>query len=249
MKKKMLFLIIFLVSLFALPMGVLAEQDDGTCKAVDKSFVKTQASNIRVTFAPVVVEEKYKDSFGQELSGYNRYVQIKLYNVTSNMYVNVEYSGRNVSNGHMRFDYRDIGPDKSITINQLAVKDMVTYTVSVYSDYNNCYGDLIRTIRLTVPMFNTYSQSSACNGIPDYYLCKEYVTFDIDSSTFYTNIDSYRKNLEAYEGEDPDIKDNNTPVSKTATAISRYKYLIVGIIVVIGVLATIYIIKRKKSEE
>ncbi len=244
MKKKSIFFGMFLLMIMLLPIFVKAT-DDGTCYVVDKNYVKTQAANIRVSYSPVVVEDKDKDG---NVVDQNRYVQIKLYNVTSNMYLEVNYSGKNVQSDRMRFDYRDIGPDKSITINQLAIKEMVTYTITVYSDYNDCYGDVIRTIKLTVPKFNYYSQLAVCNDISSYYLCQEYVTFDVDSSTFYTNVDSYKKSLEALDNKDPNIKDNTSAASKTATFISNFKYLFVGIVVVAGVLATIYIIKRKKSD-
>lgn len=248
MKKKMLFLMLLLISVFCFLTKVEAEQTEGTCYVVDKNYVKTQASNIRVTYSPVVKDEKTKDSLGNEAITSNRYIQIKLFNVTSNMYLEVTTSGDKIRGSKYKFDYRDIGPDKAITIEQKAIDSTVTYSISVYSDYNDCYGDLLRTIKLTVPKFNFYSQLAACDDISDYYLCQEFITFDINSSTFYSNVDSYKEKLANNVDDNPTIRDNTTTASKTVSIISKYKYLIVGTIVVAGVLATIFIMKRKKSE-
>ena len=248
MKKKVMFLIAIIVSIFCFCSSVNAEKTDGTCYVVDRNIVKTQASNIRVTYSPIVKDEKVKDSLGNENISSNRYIQIKLYNVTGNMYVEVEMSGAKVQSKSYRFDYRDIGEDKAITINQLAIDSTVTYNISVYSDYKDCYGDLIRTIKLTVPKFNFYSQLAVCDDISDYYLCQEFITFDVDSSTFYSNVNKYKENLSNRVNDNISIRDNTSTASKTASVISKNKYLIVGTIVVAGVLATIFIIKRKKSE-
>lgn len=249
MKKKIMFLIFIFAIMFTFLVNVKAEQTDGTCYVVDRTYVKTQASNIRVTYSPIVKEVTSKDSFGTDVSTSNRYIQIKLFNVTGNMYVEVDMIGSGIQSKRYHFDYKDIGPDRAITINQLAVDKTVTYNISVYSDYKDCYGDLIRSIKLTVPKFNFYSQLAVCDDISDYYLCQEFITFDINSSTFYSNIERYKENLSSNGyNTNPTIRDNTTPASKTVSTISKYKYLIVGTIVVLGVLATIFIMKRKKSE-
>lgn len=249
MKNRIMIFIFMIASIFAFSVFVEAEQVEGSCYVVDRNYVKTQASNIRVTYSPIFKESSSKDSFGNEVGVTDRYIQIKLYNVTGNMYVEVEVTGDSIQTGRYHFDYKDIGPDRAITINQTAVNQTVTYNVSVYSDYKNCYGDLIRTIKLTVPKFNFYSQLAVCDDIPDYYLCQEYITFDINSATFYSNIDSYKERLaNNVNDNNPTIRDNTTPANKTVSTISKYKYLIVGTIVVLGVLATIFIMKRKKSE-
>ncbi len=249
MKKKMLFLLMIIGLFFSFSSFVLAEKEDVTCSAVDKGYIKQQAANIRVTFNPVMGEVKKKDAFGNESVRNELHQEIKLYNVTSNMFLEVSYSGKNVKKESFTVDYKNIGEDRAITINHPAIDEVTTYVILVYSDYNNCYGDLVRTIKLTVPRFNAYSQSVACNDISDYYLCNEFVTFDIDSATFFNNVDNYKKSLENMSENDPSIKDGSNGTQKTATAISKYKYVIVGLIVAGGVLATIYIIKRKKSEE
>ena len=249
MKKKLLFLIVILVMFLGFSGYVKAEEADKTCSAVDKSFIKQQAANIRVTFSPVMGDTQKKDSFGTEGTRAELHQEIKIYNVTSNMYLEVVYTGRNIRKEKFSLDYKNIGLDKAITINHPAIKEVTNYTIYVYSNYNDCFGDLVRTIKLTIPRFNEYSQHVACNDISEYYLCKEFVTFDIDSATFYNNVDSYKKSIEAMGNNDPDIKDGTSSAQRTATVISKYKYVIVGAIVVAGVLATIYIIKRKKSEE
>jgi hypothetical protein len=49
--------------------------------------------------------------------------------------------------------------------------------------------------------------------------------------------------------EQAKVDENNTgAVSQALSSVSKYKYVIVGVVVVIGVLLTIFILNRKKSE-
>jgi hypothetical protein len=88
----------------------------------------------------------------------------------------------------------------------------------------------------------------ACDGISDYYLCHEYTTYDIDGATFYDKVDEYKSKLLTSQNG-VDSADNNTLISKTFNGISKYRYLIVGVIVAVGVVATMVVLKRKKEVE
>jgi uncharacterized membrane protein SpoIIM required for sporulation len=75
-------------------------------------------------------------------------------------------------------------------------------------------------------------------------LCQEYVTQKVNGSTFYDKVDAYKAKLEL-QGEEE--KENNTSVvNKVFAGASKFKYLIVGVIVVLGVVITVIIIKKKE---
>ncbi len=86
--------------------------------------------------------------------------------------------------------------------------------------------------------FNTlsYNPSLACSVI---------VTTPVDGATFYDRVDAYKAKL-LEQGQDIE-EDNTSGVNKTFANASKYKYLIVGIIVALGVVITIVIIKRKEN--
>ena len=89
-----------------------------------------------------------------------------------------------------------------------------------------------------------------CEDIPDYYLCQSFVTYDIDGSTFFKKVEDYKAKLLVNDGDKEGIKtdDNTGIVSKTISSVSKNKYIVVGIIVVVGVIVTIFVLKRKKSD-
>ena len=141
-----------------------------------------------------------------------------------------------------------MGPDGSITLKQKAFNQIITYTFEIYgSTTSGCYSEKLRTIKLSLPKYNYYSSLEMCDGIPDYYLCKEYVDFDIDDATATETIKKYKEKLESGELDEEEIKDNTSIFSKTISNISDNKYIYAGIIVVIGVAITIVIIRRRRN--
>ena len=113
-----------------------------------------------------------------------------------------------------------------------------------------CYGKKLRTIDLTIPKYNTYSQQEICSDIPTFYLCREYINFDIDSEKFIDNVENYKKRIEKKEVTNPDSTNNNvinTTVDSTFSTISEYKYIIVGVIIFIGIIVTILIIRKHRK--
>ena len=109
-------------------------------------------------------------------------------------------------------------------------------------------GEVLRKITFTVPRFNYYSTLPICEEVPDYYLCQPYVTFDTSNlgETAYDKIEAYKEKLKNNEIIDVNTEEPNV-VSQTISFFSKYKYIIVGLIIAIGVAITVIITKRKKS--
>ena len=97
----------------------------------------------------------------------------------------------------------------------------------------------LRTIKLTLPKFNFYSQLAACQDIPDYYLCQEYTTFEVDGATFYNKVDEYKAKLLTLEEAGDMELDNNGIVSTAISTVSRHKYAIVGVVLIFFVLVVL----------
>ena len=102
----------------------------------------------------------------------------------------------------------------------------VNYTFTIKSDAYGCETNVLRTIKMTLPMFNAYSQLDICTEIPDYYLCQEYVTQQVDGTTFYDRIATYKEKLDG-QGEVVEDQNNTGTVNKIFKGASKFKYLIV----------------------
>lgn len=246
MKKRRRFLFILIISLFIF-MGKVYAEEDTTCNAVSLNELRTAAANLRVTYVPVTVEKEVHSAEGTTFMTPYEYLDIKIYNMMSKLYVKMDASSKNVSGISKLFSLDDVGSDGAITIRQVPADEVVTYKFVVYSDFYGCNGKTLRTMTVTLPRKNPYSSRDMCKDIPEFYLCQDYVTFEINASMVDKGVAEYKAKLEAQE-KDGELKtDNNGLVSKTISTISKYKFVFVGIIILIGVVVTVIILKRKRS--
>lgn len=242
------FLLIIIASSFLFLGNVFAEEDN-TCNAVNFNKLRTQASNIRVSYIPdEIVKLTDPDAETGATTVTRNILDIKIYNITSNMYVKVVSSGANISKDEHIITLDDVAPDGSATIRQPAQKEPITYEFTVYSDSYGCSTRVLRTFKMTLPRYNSYSELEACEEIPEFYLCQKYTTFAVDGETFYNRVDDYKSKLtnQVEDSDGIDSEDNNL-LSGTISAVSKNKYIIVGIIVAIGVILTILILRKKRS--
>lgn len=249
MKKRSLVLIIFMIGMFMLRCNVYAAEDR-SCNASSLNELRTAAANVKVSYVPTTL---HVDNDGNSTNGEDsteaKYLDVKIYNVTEGLIVRVNASGNRVVDDEKIVTYRNVGPDGSITIRQPVQREMITYIFTIFSTSYGCVNKTLRTMKLTLPKFNYYSQLSICSDIPEYYLCQEFTTYKIDGSNFYDKVDEYKaKLLEQEEKGELIVDDNTSIISKAASAVSNHKFIIVGIIVLVGVIVTIVILKRKKSD-
>ncbi len=252
MKKRNVLLMILMIGVFFFIENVKAEEDL-TCNAVSLNELRTAAANIKISYVPgtKTVKGEYDPEYNDPIEEEYNYLDIKIYNLTNDLYVGVDVSGNNVtSEEDLTVSSIDAGADGAVTIRQLSENELITYTFTVLSDKYGCSSKVLRTIRLTLPRFNWYSRLAVCEDIPDYYLCQDYTTYQIDGSTFYDKVDEYKAKLLAQEENKNgiDLDDNTGIISKTVSTVSKNKYIIAGVLVIAGVAATIYILKRKKSD-
>lgn len=250
MRKRCFLLLIVILSIFMFVGKARAEEEDRTCNAVSLNELRTKAANIKVTYEMgIKYGEIVKTEDGEEGHPYTRYMDIKIYNITSDLYVLVE--GDDLGEEKSAIATLDkVGIDGSATIRVKLVDKIRTYNFSVFSDSYGCSSQTLRKLRLTVPRFNYYSDLEICKDIPDYYLCQQFVTYDIEGSTFMNRVQDYKAKLLSNDADKEGIKtdDNTNIVSKAVSSISKHKYIVVGGIVLVGVIVTIFILKRKKSE-
>ena len=246
MKKNNIILMI-MMTMFLFVGIVKAEEEQTTCTATDLNELRTMASNIKVTY---ITGEDYRDlGYTEPETGLSEmkyyYVDVKLFNLNSKLLVNLTTSGDNVVSTNHVVSYLDTDPEGVVTFRQNASDANVDYIFKVFPSSGNCIGETLRTIKLTVPKFNWYSELAVCNDIPDYYLCLRFTTYNVDGATFYDRVDEYKAKM--LEQKESTVNGENNTLSETMNNISKYKYVIVGIIVAVGVIATVLIVRRKKS--
>lgn len=241
-RKNVFFTLIMIVSMFLFTNIVLAEESELVCPALELKELREIAAGLKVTYLPKTKVVQIPADIATGATSYTaRYLDIKVYNMHSSIYLEVAND-----NGFSEVvTLSDIGSDGSITFRQDMLDRKVNYTFTAKTTKTGCENQVLRTIKLTLPIYNSYSQLEICSDIPDYYLCQEFVTSPVEGATFYDRVDAYKAKL-LEQGEV--TEENNTPITNRAFVnIAKYKYLIVGVIVSLGVVITIVIIKRKEN--
>lgn len=250
MREKNMFLGIIIMITMSLFIGInsVKAEEDTTCNAVSLNELRNLAANIKVSYVPTSVNQKteYDEESGTDYVTV-RYLDVKVYNITSKLYVRTEAGGDNVTSSSHLLTLANVGADGAATIRQEAINQPVTYTFTIFSDAYGCTGRTLRTLKLTLPRFNYYSELEICQDIPDYYLCQQYTTYEVDGATFYDKVDEYKAKLAAQAEENESADDNTSIVNKAISGVSKYKYVVVGVIVAIGVVVTVLILKKRKK--
>lgn len=254
MKKNFLILIVMLVMFLCTgTVYAVEEEEENTCKATQLSELRSLAANVKVTYIPMAVVEDFgvPDGEAGATAFTQQYLYVKIYNLTDKLKIYVSNGGRGLTDTlrEKEFTVAQAGSDGAVTLRQAAITENVQYIFEIKSDYYGCGDKTLRKFNLTLPKFNFYSQLDICQDVPEYYLCQQYTTFDVDGATFYDKVNEYKAKLLAQKEENEAAEneeiDNTTLVSKAMSVVSKNKYIVVGVIVVIGVVITVVILKRK----
>ncbi len=241
MKKVNILIIIILLALFINITIVKA------CDEVEKKQITKDASNIKISYVPN--SEETKDPDMSQVIEQKNYLDIKIYNVPTTVYMELKSGSYSTQVDKVRLDYHNIGPDGSITLRMESLTDTANLSLEIYAFTNTCSGEKLKTITMKVPKFNTYSQLDVCNDIPEFYLCQEYIDFNIDKSKFYSQVEEYRKKKENPDTADLIIDDGATAQHNIYIEKKSYlKHIIFGVVTVIAVVGGYFLIKRKKHE-
>ena len=235
---------------------MISSVDAATCGYKEQAKLNNEVANVKsnyevkervlsrdeYTAPPDEVPVSEEDSYVAKTD----YIEVSILNLTENMYATVfndvtketqtiKYD--DTQNGNAKIDWRQIG-----TIAKLTIK--------IYSSSSTaCEGNLLKTLYLTLPRYNEYSEYNICTKVPDYYMCKRYVTneeFKYDD--FNTNV---TKEIEKRERQQQEEIKNNKWYKKVLDFVSEHKtaFIIGGcsLVVVAGGATYIIIKKRRRS--
>ena len=215
-------------------MGMSVVKADETCSVTKKSELMTLASKLSFTY-------EIEDSDNVDDVDY---FSVKIYNLNSKLRV---VATNETNNKDYFIDYKDIIEDGSVTIKRPISSNITNYKFVVYGN-NECRTTSLRTYRMTLPRANYLAGIEKCRSIQDFYLCQPYVTFEINDDTAVRAIDNYLKKQEEKElKEEENEKSNTGVISKTLTGLSNNKVYFALIVIAVGIVATVLVLRKRKS--
>lgn len=122
------------------------------------------------------------------------------------------------------------------------------YDIEIIGLTNTC-DDVLKTIQITLPEYNKYSEDPLCEGIEEFVLCNPTYAKKIDYDTFVSRVKTYKRTKEKNKQQEM-IEKNDNEKNETIEIIQKYiKEHIVSIIIIIifVVLIIITIIVTAKS--
>ncbi len=211
------------------------------CSYKDQITLNQKAANIKRGYD--IITEIYEDEDGEvDVDTF----RISIYNLTEEFYAvitntknrdekRINYS--DVVDGVASFDWDDVG-------------DLTTFDIKIYtSSKSPCPDELYKTLLLTTPRYNPYSETNACYSAPEFSLCQRYVTFSqMSQDEFLDRVEGYIEGT--VDEDDQNIpKDDQNFFTKLIKFISKYKWVfIIGTVVVIGVSGGYVVIKKNRKQ-
>lgn len=252
MKKNKILLVVLV--LFMAFMSRVSAAEDKTCNAVSYNELRNLAANVKISYEEATEEAYYMDGYSdEETPTLKSLLYIKIYNMNSRLHITYDVSGDGINNSssdNKVLTLDDVGQDGAITLRQEALPTMATYTFHIASDSYGCGNKILRNVKITLPRFNYYSRLSKCKEIPDFYLCKPFVTFNGDNNPdFDKKVDEYKAKLAEQKEKETDDDEDGNFISETLSNVSKHKYIVVGIVVAVGVVITVLILRRKRSDK
>ncbi len=160
------------------------------------------------------------------------YLQVQVKNITNNIYVNVTESEDNTSKNYY---YKDT--EKGLLkINSYYLYEKIKWTAKIYSNSNECNGELLKTISIETPKYNEYHSSEECKKLYVFKYCDYFSdTSNIDKKEFTRIMDEHYKKI------------NQTSMDRFIKTIAKYYLYVLTPIILVGGIYIIKIIKLKRS--
>lgn len=154
------------------------------------------------TYIPADRTEEDSDKYVK----YYYYFNLIFNNITENLVLRIE-NDYNDEVIYVKYDDTDNG---QYILEWKNIYQVTTFKYTILaSDKTNCEDEILKEGIYTLPKYNIYYNHQKCDTIPNYYLCKKYITTEVDSETFFEKVNSHLKSLEKKEEEKEQIKTEN----------------------------------------
>lgn len=237
-----------LMFLFSTPMVY------AVCDAAETNKLSGLANNVKASYEVIRKEldngSGYNPPDGLSEEAANNYVakadffRIYINNITEELYVQV-YNTKTKET--KTYNYSD-AVDGTISFDVQTGYSITKYQIKIFSSSKTgCSGRNLRTIELTTPRYNWFSEYQICSDVPEYYLCHQYVTVDIPNMTieeFEVQATKYRDNKEKEQKEQEKKEEGFLAFFKE----HKGTVIILSLaIITIGGLVTVIVVRKQRS--
>lgn len=239
--KKYLFLIVLLL----FPFNILAAS---LCDYNEIAELNSEASKLKVFYEEASAKRDPSTYVCMDFDGkgcdldYN-YFKISILNMSPNFYLTVK---NNVNDETHTLRYSD-AKDGIVSFDWKDLSKVATFTISVYTtDKTSCPSEKRRTMYLTTPMYNSYSQLNTCDENKGFTYCEKYISKDITYDDFVQRLDTYtnEKNNQQHK------KENMNWFEKIIDFILTYKvFFIIGIVVIVITVSIIFYVRYTRRKK
>lgn len=230
MKKLLIFLGIF----FSFTINVNAAS---LCSYKEQVTLNQKAANVKANYEVATITRQFEDA-AVDIEVF----RISIINMTEDFYVEVS---NNIDNTKWDFDYDDT--DDGIVSFDWDSEEMTAFTFKVYtSSKTGCPDEVIKTIPLTTPRYNKYSNMAICDDIPEFSLCQRYVTTkEISQEDFLEKVDEYRTGEIDKNGNE--LNKNQNVLTNVLNFIKEYKWIFVSVLLVCFLIGGYFAVKKIKK--
>lgn len=243
MKKNIYFVLLFVFGLL-ITTGVKAS----TCRDTRVLELSSLANEVNVSYQEYdkVVDEYSSETFVDEdddpetKSTFPAYY-LTVYNLPDDLNVSVV---RNDTKKSVEAYTKDKDADGVIYIDTGYAAQVKLFTVKIRSNDSNCKNEILKTVAITTPKYNKFSQYMVCQENPDFNLCQQFTTTDYSDVTE----DQFNEKLEEYKTKkEEEERKQKSILYNIGKFLSAYGWYILIAVVIIGVAIIVIKIRRKKS--
>lgn len=221
--EKIKYILFTFLTLFLCILSVAAE-----CTKEDLTIEQNKANNIKIIYKHLGEVTKEDGS-----KAYNEFL-VTAKNVEEDQYIHLTPFTNNVF----------IEKDNTIQITLTSGK-------WEYNIYSSKCDEIIKTINVKLPRFNTYSLDPLCKDIDgdDFLLCSKYLEYEVNRETFERKIAEYKKTHVNKEPEE--VKDNlsiKDIINKVLEFVSEYNLFIAGLLLIILIILLVIIVNKRKKK-
>lgn len=213
------------------------------CGYSDKNALQKKASNVSMKYE--IKEKEIMPARDDYSAVTKKYFEITIFNITDDFYATL----RNDVTNKDQIITSSMFKDGIYTFTWEDIVKVANFTLKIFaSSSTNCEGELLKTIPLQTPRRNEYASRAVCNEINNFYLCQPFVTFkDVNEDEFTEQVLKFQEGLIDKDGNK---EENKTLIDKVFNFLNKYKWVILGcVIIIIGAGGTYYYVRIKKQRD
>ena len=208
--------------------------DASTCSDSKIMELSSLANNVNVSY------EKHDKSFDDANEETYPEFYVTIYNLDENLNVLLTREDTKKSlyvNSNMKYT------DGVIYVPTGYATSVKNIMVKIRSNDSNCLNEVLKTVNITLPMYNEFSKYDICSDNPNFAMCQEYSTVDYNDVT----IENFVKSAKEYQEQRLEEEKNNSSLFYTISSIfTKYGwYVFGGIILIAGAIVLYYYIRKK----